>query len=54
LVFLLLGAANLFVAYTFAEPVWVSFKLFGLTGILLVFTVLTGLWLSKRASDEKK
>lgn len=50
--FLILGAANLFVAYRFSEPVWVSFKLFGLTGMLFFFAVLQALWLGNRTPDE--
>lgn len=50
--FLVSGAANIIVAYSFAEPVWVAFKLFGLTGMTLVFALLQGLWLSKRTPDE--
>jgi len=51
--FLLSGAANIFVAYRFPEGVWVNFKLFGLTGMTLVFALLQGLWLSKRATEDK-
>ncbi|MEO8444127.1 MAG: inner membrane-spanning protein YciB [Gammaproteobacteria bacterium] len=51
--FLVSGAANIFVAYRFAEPVWVNFKLFGLTGMTLAFALLQGLWLGKRTSDDK-
>lgn len=51
--FLVSGAANIFVAYRFAEPVWVNFKLFGLTGMTLAFAVIQGLWLSKRAPDKQ-
>jgi intracellular septation protein len=48
LFFLVCGAANIYVAYTFSEPVWVNFKLFGLLGLTLVFVLLQGLWLSRR------
>ncbi len=49
--FLVSGAANIYVAYRFAEPVWVNFKLFGLTGMTLAFALLQGLWLSKRSPE---
>jgi len=52
LFFVVLGAANIFVAYRFSEPVWVSFKLFGLTGMMLLFALLQAFWLSKRTPDE--
>jgi intracellular septation protein len=37
--FVLSGIANLAVAYTYSENTWVNFKLFGLTGLSLVFIV---------------
>ena len=40
----LMGALNIWVAYTFSEATWVYFKLFGLTALTLVFGVLQGLW----------
>ncbi|MBF0582788.1 MAG: septation protein A [Magnetococcales bacterium] len=45
--FLLSGAANLFVAYHFDEATWVSFKLFGLLGMTLLFLLLQGVWLAR-------
>lgn len=36
----LLGAANLYVARYYSEEFWVNFKLFGLTGMTLVFMLL--------------
>jgi intracellular septation protein len=33
LFFLAMGAANLYVAFTFDENTWVNFKLFGMLGI---------------------
>ena len=47
--FLFSAAANLYVAYNFAEATWVKFKLFGLLGLTLLFVVLQGLWLARRA-----
>jgi intracellular septation protein len=47
--FLFSAAANLYVAYNFAEATWVKFKLFGLLGLTLLFVVLQGLWLASRA-----
>ena len=37
--FALLGALNLYVAFNFDLETWVNFKVFGLTGITLVFAV---------------
>ena len=48
----LMGLLNLWVAYSFATDVWVSFKLFGGIGLMLAFTVAQGLYLSKYLEDE--
>lgn len=46
--FTVVGALNLYVAYRYSEDVWVDFKLFGLTGLTLVFAFGQALWLSRR------
>ena len=51
--FLLMGALNLYVAFNFNEATWVSFKLFGGIGLMLVFVVLQSLMLAKHI-DEKQ
>lgn len=45
--FVLLGFINLYVAYNFSEDTWVNFKLFGITGLLLMFMIFLGLYISK-------
>jgi intracellular septation protein len=47
-----MGALNLWVAYTFSTDTWVNFKLFGGIGLMLVFTVAQGLYLSRYLPDE--
>jgi len=47
LFFFLMGALNLYVAFEYSEDTWVNFKLFGSTGLLIVFIILQGVWLSK-------
>jgi intracellular septation protein len=37
--FVLMGAANLLVAYNFSEAAWVQFKLFGGVGLMLLFVL---------------
>lgn len=44
--FVVVGAVNLFVAYTFSEQFWVTFKLFGMLGLTLVFIVVQSIWLT--------
>jgi intracellular septation protein len=51
--FLILGAINLFVAYTFSTDIWVDFKLFGMLGITLVFVIAQGVFLSKHIEHKK-
>lgn len=45
--FVLLGFINLYVAYNFSEDTWVNFKLFGITGLLFVYMIFLGLYISK-------
>ena len=50
IVFLILvGCANLFVAYTFPTDVWVNFKLFGLMALTFIFTIGLAFWILKNA-----
>lgn len=48
----LLGVLNLYVAYNFSEAFWVNFKLFGLIGLTLAFTVAQGFYLARYMPDE--
>lgn len=48
-----LGALNLFVAFSFDEYVWVKFKVFGVTSLTLIFTILTGVYIFQHKIDEK-
>jgi len=52
--FALLGILNLYVAYNFSTDAWVNFKLFGATGIMLVFILAQSAVLSKYVEEEKK
>ncbi len=47
-----MGVLNLWVAYSFSTDTWVNFKLFGGIGLMLVFTVAQGLYLSRFLPDE--
>jgi intracellular septation protein len=53
LFFAILGFINLYVAFHFSTDVWVDFKLFGFTALMLVFILAQGVWLT-RYIDEKK
>jgi intracellular septation protein len=45
------GGLNIYVAYTFSEPTWVKFKLFGLLGLTLVFLIIQSLWIVSVAEN---
>ncbi len=47
-----MGALNLWIAYRFSTDAWVNFKLFGTLGLMLVFTIAQGLYLSRWLEDE--
>jgi intracellular septation protein len=47
------GVANLYVAYTFSTSFWVSFKVFGLTALNLLFIVAQGFYISRYLTDEE-
>ncbi|GAC1409062.1 MAG: septation protein A [Burkholderiaceae bacterium] len=49
--FAFMGALNLAVAFNFPTSVWVNFKLFGGTGLMIVFIVAQTLFLSKHIKD---
>ena len=51
--FALMGVLNLFVAFNYSTPVWVNFKLFGGTGLMLLFVLAQGMVLS-RYMEEKE
>lgn len=46
--FIVMGVVNLGVAYTVSTSAWATFKVFGLTGLLLVFLLGQGVWMSRR------
>ena len=52
LFFFLLGIVNLYVAFNYSTDTWVNFKLFGATGMMLVFVLLQALALSKYMEKE--
>lgn len=49
--FLICGAANLFVAFTF-QDIWVDFKVFGSLGMTVLFLVGQGVYLSRHLHDS--
>jgi intracellular septation protein len=48
----LMGLLNLYVAYSYSTSTWASFKAFGATGLMLVFMVAQGFYLSRHIKPE--
>ena len=47
------GVLNLYVAYNYPESTWVDFKLFGLTGLSIVFVIGQSLYLARHMPEEE-
>ena len=50
--FALMGVVNLWVAFNFSTDTWVNFKLFGGLGLMLLFTLAQGLYISRHLPAE--
>lgn len=51
--FAIMGVINLWVAFNFSTDAWVNFKLYGFTGLMLVFVVAQSLMLAKYMDKEE-
>ena len=45
--FAILGALNIYIVYHFSTDVWVNFKLFGILGLTILFTIIQSINLRK-------
>ncbi|AJW28941.1 intracellular septation protein A [Chania multitudinisentens RB-25] len=52
--FIACGLANIYVAFWLSQDVWVNFKVFGLTVLTLVFTLLSGIYIYRHMPEEQK
>jgi intracellular septation protein len=52
--FAVLGVVNLYVAYNFSTDTWVNFKLFGATGLMVLFIFAQAAMLAKHVEEDKK
>jgi intracellular septation protein len=52
--FVFMGALNLAVAFNFTTDQWVNFKLFGGTGLMLVFVIAQALLLARHVPEDEK
>ncbi|WP_431258679.1 septation protein A [Roseateles chitinivorans] len=48
----LMGFANLYVAYAFSTEAWANFKAFGSTGLIVLFTLGQGVYMSRHLPHE--
>ena len=49
--FILCGLANIYIAFWLPQNIWVNFKVFGLTALTLVFTLLSGIYIYRHMPD---
>ena len=50
--FSVMGVLNLYVAFNYTTDTWVNFKLFGGTGLMLVFVVLQALYMARFIQEK--
>ena len=50
--YLLMGALNLLVARNASERMWVNFKVFGITGLTLIFVMAQAAWISRHSPSK--
>ena len=52
--FLVCGLLNIYVAFWLPQDIWVNFKVFGLTALTLVFTLISGVYIYRHMPEEQK
>lgn len=52
--FAFMGLLNIYVAYSFDTSTWVNFKLFGSLGLMIVFMVAQGVYMSRHLKHEEQ
>jgi intracellular septation protein len=51
--FAVMGVINILVAYNFSTDSWVNYKLFGGTGLMIIFMIGQGLYVSRHIEEEE-
>jgi intracellular septation protein len=51
--FAFVGALNIYVAYSYSEDTWVSYKLYSAIGFTVVLTILTAMLISPHLKDDQ-
>lgn len=54
LFFVVCGLLNIYVAFWLSESLWINFKVFGLTAMMLVFTLLSGVYIYRHMQPQDK
>lgn len=54
LFFFACGLLNLYIAFRLPEDLWVQFKSFGLTGLTLIYTLLSGVYIYRQMPEKEK
>jgi len=54
LFFILCGLANIYIAFWLPQNIWVNFKVFGLTALTLIFTLLSGVYIYRHMPQDDK
>jgi len=52
LFFFSLGLINIYVIYNFDTDTWVNFKLFGMTGLTIIFVIFQSFYISRYIKDD--
>ncbi|CRY70687.1 septation protein A [Yersinia pseudotuberculosis] len=52
--FLVCGLLNIYVAFWLPQDIWVNFKVFGLTAMTLIFTLISGVYIYRHMPEEQK
>ena len=52
--FAFMGVLNLYVAFNYPTDTWVSFKLFGGMGLMIVFAILQAMYLARYLQDKEQ
>lgn len=51
--FIVMGGVNIYIAYTYSDDIWVNFKFYGITGALLVVSVIQAIYLVRFMTDKQ-
>lgn len=54
LFFIVCGLANIYVAFWLSQDIWVNFKVFGLTVLTLIYTLLSGIYIWRQMPQQKQ